>query len=325
MRIISRGNKRYVCVIGDEYSRFTWTLFLGSKDETFEKFLAFIKKTEKRVGHSLVSLRSDHGAEFENSSFIDYCNEHGVNHNFSAPRTPQQNGVVERKNRTLEDMTRTMLISSGLPRNFWAEALNTSCYIINRCMIRPILNKNPYELFKGRKPNIMHLRVFGCKCFVHNNGKNALGKFDPRSDEAIFLGYSSQSKAYKVFNKRTLCVEESVHVLFDESNSLVEHDTQEDDFELGLAKKDWLPMQEAGKYPAEGSQSGAVLQERRQVQDQTGGSTVEPCLEQNLPNISETGSRTGLGTSSQTGAGTGSTTVSDPVSCLLYTSDAADE
>ena len=103
-----------------------------------------------------------------------------------------------------------MLVASGLPRNFWAEALNTSCYIINRCMIRSILNKTPYELFKGRKPNIMHLRVFGCKCFVHNKGKDALGKFDPRSDEAIFLGYSSHSKAYKVFNKKTLCVEESV-------------------------------------------------------------------------------------------------------------------
>ena len=249
MRIMSRGGKRYVCVIVDDYSRFTWTLFLASKDETFEKFVNFIKKIEKRVGHSLISLRSDHGSEFENSRFIDYCNEHGVEHNFSAPRTPQQNGVVERKNRTLEDMTRTMLIASGLARNFWAEALNTSCYIMNRCMIRPILNKTPYELFKGRKPNIMHLRTFGCKCFVHNNGKDALGKFDLRSDEAIFLGYSSHSKAYKVFNKRTLCVEESVNVLFDESNSLSENDVQDEDFELGLTKKDCLSNHEQGKNP----------------------------------------------------------------------------
>jgi len=89
MRIISRGGKRYVCVIVDDYSRFTWTLFLGSKDETFEKFITFLKKVEKRVGHSLVCLRSDHGTEFENSRFIDYCTEHGVGHNFSAPRIPQ--------------------------------------------------------------------------------------------------------------------------------------------------------------------------------------------------------------------------------------------
>jgi len=173
--------------------------------------------------------------------------EHGVEHKFSAPRTPQQNGVVEWKNRTLEDMTRTMLIASGIARNFWAETLNTSCYIINRCMIKPILNKTPYELFKGRKPNIMHLRIFRCKCYVHNNGKDALEKFDPRSDGTIFLGYSSHSKAYKVFNKRTLCVGESVHVLFDESNSLVENYAQDEGFELGLAKKDFLPTHEESK------------------------------------------------------------------------------
>ena len=141
-----------MCVIVDDYSHFTWTLFLASKDDTFEKFVAFIKNVEKRVGYSLVYLMFDHGTKFENSCFINFCNEHGVEYNLLAPRTPQQNGVVERKNRTLEDMTRTMLIASGLARNFSAEALNTSCYIINRCISRPILNKTPYELFKGRNP-----------------------------------------------------------------------------------------------------------------------------------------------------------------------------
>ena len=134
MRITSRGGKRYVFVIVDDYSRFTWTLFLTSKHESFEKFLVLLKKVKKRVGSSLVSLRPNYCKEFENSSFIKYYNEHGVDHNFSALRTPQQNGVVEHKNRTLEDMTRTV---------------NTSSYIINRCMIIPILNKTPYELFKG--------------------------------------------------------------------------------------------------------------------------------------------------------------------------------
>jgi len=146
--------------------------------------------------------------------------------------------VVERKNRTLEDMTRTVLVTSGLPKNFWVEASNTSCYIINRCIIRPILNKAPYEHFKGRKSNIIHLRVFGYKSYMHNNGKESLGKFYPRRDEAIFLEYSSQIKAYKVFNKRILCVEKSVHVLFDETNFVVEHDMQDEEFELGLVRKD---------------------------------------------------------------------------------------
>ena len=172
-------------------------------------------------------------------------------------------------------MTRTMLVASGLPRNFWAEALNTACYIINRCMIKPIHNKTPYELFKGRKPNIMHLRVFGCKCYVHNNGKEPLGKFDPRIDEAIFLGYSSHSKAYKVFNKRTICVEESVHVLFNEINSLIENDVQDEDFDLGLARKDNGKMLENEPLTeVNGKESGQEVY-------QTGGSLADPDKDRN--------------------------------------------
>jgi len=119
IRNTSREGKGYVLVVVDDYSCITWTLFLVSKDETFEKFIVSLKGAEKRVGHLLICLRYDHGKEFENSSFIDFYNEHGVDHNFSAPRTPQQNGVVERKNRALEDMTRTMPIATGLPRYFW--------------------------------------------------------------------------------------------------------------------------------------------------------------------------------------------------------------
>ena len=117
----------------------------------------------------------------------------------------------------------------------------------------------------------MHLRIFGCKCYVHNNEKDALGKFDPRSDEPIFLGYSSHSMAYKVLNKRTLCVEESVHVIFDESNSLVENDAQDEDFELGLAKNDLLLTHEEGKNPQVGSGIEPVSKEEGQDAKQTGG------------------------------------------------------
>ncbi|GAV56533.1 hypothetical protein CFOL_v3_00075 [Cephalotus follicularis] len=116
-------------------------------------------------------------------------------------------------------MGRTMLCENNLPKYLWAETVNTSCYIINRVMIPSILKKTPYELFKERKPNVSHLRPFGCKVFILNNGKDNLGKFDAKSDERIFLGYSLNSKTYRVFNKRTLIIEESIHVLFEESNS----------------------------------------------------------------------------------------------------------
>jgi len=101
--------------------------------------------------------------------------------------------------------------------------VSTACYALNRMLIRPILKITPYELFKGRKPNVAHLKIFGCKCFVLNSGKENLGKFDSKADEVIFLGYSLTSKAYRVFNRRTLNIEESMHVVFYEIVDLEEN------------------------------------------------------------------------------------------------------
>ena len=117
-------------------------------------------------------------------------------------------------------MARSMLCESKLPKYFWAEAINTAYYILNCTLIRPILKKTPYELWKGRKPNIDYFHIFDCRYFILNNGKDSLGKFDAKSDEAIFLGYSTSSKAFRVFNKRSLVVEESIHIVFDETNDL---------------------------------------------------------------------------------------------------------
>ena len=110
-----------------------------------------------------------------------------------------------------------MLCANSLPKYFWVEAINTACFIINCVMIRLILKKTPYKLWKRGKSNVSFFHAFGCKYFVHNNGKDNLGKFDSKSDEAIFLRYSSTSKTFRVFNKHSLVVEESVHVAFDKS------------------------------------------------------------------------------------------------------------
>ncbi|KAK2403095.1 putative mitochondrial protein [Trifolium repens] len=209
------GGNYYGLMIVDDYSRFCWTLFLSSKSDTLSAFKQFAKMIQNKLDLKIISIRSDHGGEFENNNFDKLCSKHGIEHNFSAPRTPQQNGVVERKNRILEELARTML--SGLPKYFWADAISTASYVLNRAIIRPILDKTPYEILKGRKPNLSHLRSFGCKCFILNNGKENLGKFDPKADEGIFLGYSLSSKAYRVYNKRLQIVEESVHVNFDET------------------------------------------------------------------------------------------------------------
>ncbi|KAH9680653.1 Integrase catalytic domain-containing protein [Citrus sinensis] len=216
-RYASLSGKFYAFVIVDDYSRYTWVLFLANKDDAIDAFRIFYKKVQNEKCYSISCIRSDHGGEFENHAFENFCNDFGIEHQFSTPRTPQQNGVVERKNRSIQEMARTMLNENSLPKYFWAEAVNAACYVLNRVLIRPNLNKTPYELWKDRKPNIGYFKVFGCKCFVLNT-KDNLGKFDPKSDVGIFLGYSNSSKAYRVYNKRTLVVEESMHVTFDESN-----------------------------------------------------------------------------------------------------------
>ncbi|GJR68782.1 retrovirus-related pol polyprotein from transposon TNT 1-94 [Tanacetum coccineum] len=179
--------------------------------------------------------KTDHGREFDNEvQFGEFCNANEITHNFSAPRTPQSNGVVERKNRTLQEMSRTMLNEQSLPQKFWCNAVDTSTYILNRILIRAILGKTPYELLKGRKPTLDYFRVFGSKCFILNT-KDYLTKFDPKSYEGIFLGYSQNSKAYIILNKHTRKVEESLNVTFDETpppsktSPLVDDDLDEEE------------------------------------------------------------------------------------------------
>ena len=138
---------------------------------------------------------------------------------------------MERKYRSLEELARTLLNDSNLPKYSWADVVNT-CYVLNRVLIRPMLKKTPYELYKGRKPNISHFKVFGCKCFVLNNGKDNIGKFDAKADDGIFIGYSSHSHAYRIYNKRTMTVEESVHVVFDESNLNLQDAKEEENSKL---------------------------------------------------------------------------------------------
>jgi hypothetical protein len=165
------------------------------------------------------NIRGDNGMEFKNSQIKGFLEEEGIKHEFSSPYTPQQNNVVERKNRTLLDMTRTMLDEYKTPDwIFWAEAINTACYSINRLYLHRILNKTSYELITGKKPNVSYFRVFGSKCFILiKRGRNS--KFAPKAVEGFLLGYDSNTRAYKVFNKSTGLVEVSCDIVFDETNA----------------------------------------------------------------------------------------------------------
>jgi len=125
---------------------------------------------------------------------------------------------VERKNISLEELARTILNESSLPKRFWADAVSIACYVMNRFLIRPIMKKTSYELLNGRKPHIEQLKVFGCKGYILNNGQENLGKFDAKADKGIFLAYSLSSHEYRVYSKKLMIVEEFMHVDFDETN-----------------------------------------------------------------------------------------------------------
>jgi len=139
---MSLGGNLYGLVLVDDFSRYTWTLFLHTKKEAYSEFKKLVRKLQNTCCNNIGAIRSDHGGEFQNEKFINFCNKLGISHNFFAPRTPQQNGVVERKNRSLEELARTILNDYALLKCSWADAVSTACYVMNRVLIRPIFKVN---------------------------------------------------------------------------------------------------------------------------------------------------------------------------------------
>jgi transposase InsO family protein len=195
---ITIGGNKYCLVIVDDYSRFTWVFFLQEKSQTQETLKGFLRRAQNEFGLRIKKIRSDNGTEFKNSQIESFLEEEGIKHEFSSPYTPQQNGVVERKNRTLLDMAITMLDEYKTSDRFWAEAVNTACYAINRLYLHRILKKTSYELVTGKKPDVSYFRVFGSKCFILiRRGRKS--KFAPKAVEDFLLGYDSNTRAYRVF------------------------------------------------------------------------------------------------------------------------------
>ncbi|KAK1424407.1 hypothetical protein QVD17_19736 [Tagetes erecta] len=219
----SIGRKSYCFVIIDDFTRFSWVYFLHAKSETAELLKEFIIKVENQLECKVKILRSDNGTEFKNANVDLFCAEKGIARQFSAPRTPQQNGVAERKNRTLIEAARSMLADAKIPITFWDEAIATACFVQNRTLLVNDKKKTSYELLFGRKPNISYLKAFGCPVSILNLNDH-LGKFESKSDDGFFLGYSSVSKAYRVFNSKTNTVIETINVKFLENSfPLVAH------------------------------------------------------------------------------------------------------
>ncbi|GJS00894.1 retrovirus-related pol polyprotein from transposon TNT 1-94 [Tanacetum coccineum] len=236
MRVASINGKKYILVIVDDYSRYTWTLFLRSKDETPEVLKDFLTMIQRNLQAPVISVRTDRGTEFLNKTLNAFFKEEGIEHQTSTPRTPEQNGVVERRNRTLVEAARTMLSASKLPLFFWAEAIATACYTQNRSIIIPTHEKTAYHIINDRKPSIKHLHIFGCTCYLTRDGEN-LDKMKEKGDPCILVGYSTQSKGYRVYNKRTRLIVESIHLRFDEIKEMSETSVANDTSGLVLQRQ----------------------------------------------------------------------------------------
>nr|GEW94014.1 retrovirus-related Pol polyprotein from transposon TNT 1-94 [Tanacetum cinerariifolium] len=215
MRNESINKKKYLLVIMDDYTRFGWVRFLRNKDETPEVFLKFLKNTQCALNATIRMVRTDNRTEFVNKTLTDLFESVGITHQTIVPRSPQQNDVVERRNRTLMEAARIMLIFAKAPLFLWAKAVATACYTLNRSLIHTLHGKTYYELLKGKKPDLKYFRVFGSLCYPTNDYDD-VGKLKAKADICIFVGYTPTKKAYRVYNKQTRKIQETVHVTFDE-------------------------------------------------------------------------------------------------------------
>jgi len=196
-----------------------WIGLMKHKDEAFEKFKSFKALVENESDHKIKCLRSDRGGEFTSDEFFDFCEEHGIRREFSTARTPQQNGVVERMNITVQQMARDMLDESGTPATFWGEAAFAAVVILNKTNVWVNSTQTPHELWYGETPSVKNFKIFGSKCYIKNNDKH-LGKFEPRADEGVFLGYSPHNKAYICYNKRLGRIVDNIDVVVDEKGNI---------------------------------------------------------------------------------------------------------
>ncbi|KAG5527251.1 hypothetical protein RHGRI_028223 [Rhododendron griersonianum] len=210
--VLTRGGKRYFATFVDDFSKYTFVYLLRTKDEVFNKFQAYKNEVENQLNKKIKVLRSDRGMEYFPHEFDDFCEMHGIIHQKTAPYSPQQNGLAERKNRTLTEMANCMIVHANAPLYLWGEALYTACYLHNRIISRKT-NLCPYELWKGRKPNLSYLKVWGCLAYyrVPDPKRTKLG---PRAMKSIFVGYAEHSKAYRLLDLESNTIVESRNVKF---------------------------------------------------------------------------------------------------------------
>ena len=204
---------------------------LKHKSEVLQKFKEWKALVETSSGHKLKILRTDNGGGYCSKEFEEYCKREGVRHELTVPKTPEQNGVAERMNRTLVESVRSMLTDSMLPKQFWAEALSTAVYLRNRSPTKAVTGMTPFEAWTGEKPSVDHLRTFGCTAYAKDERK----KLDSKARKYILLGYGNETKGYRLYDPIQSRVIHSRDVLFNEFTRGVEKERIEEKKQLELS------------------------------------------------------------------------------------------
>ena len=217
----SLSGAEYFLTFIDDTTRYVWVYVLKRKVQVFERFLEWKALVEKSTGRKLKALRTDNGGEYTSTEFETYLKKEGVRHELTVPKTPEQNGVAERMNRTLVETTRSMLGYSKLPHKFWAEALSTAVYLRNRSPTKAVEAMTPFEAWVGEKPNVGHLRTFGCVAYAHV-AKDERKKLDSKAKKCIFLGYGTETKGYRLYDPKREKVFFSRDVVFNEKKRGIE-------------------------------------------------------------------------------------------------------
>lgn len=216
MPVKSIGGSRYIMTLIDDYSRKTMVYFLKNKDEAVRNIKIFISKVERDKGLKIKRFRSDNGLEYCNKELRDFFDKLGIKHERSCIETPQMNGVAERINRTLMDLVRSMLTSTKLPPSFWAEATSAAAYVKNRMIHANLENRVPEGIWNEKPPSVKHLKAYGCLAYAHlpQQGRR---KLDPRARACVLVGYSSQTKGYRLWDIKREEIIQTKHVRFDET------------------------------------------------------------------------------------------------------------
>ncbi|CAL9094550.1 unnamed protein product [Musa textilis] len=214
----SFSRSRYFLLFTDDYSRMSWVYFLELKYKTFDNFRKFKVLVERQSGRCIKTLRIDRDGEFLSNEFNSFCKENGIQRELIAPYTPEQNDVAERKNRTVIEMTRSLLKGKHLSNQFWSEAVATAVYLLNISPTKVVMNQTSFEAWYGIKPSVSYIRIFCCIAYALVNLQNH-HKLDEKSEKYILIGYSLQSKAYRLYNLVSGKVIIDRNVVFDERTS----------------------------------------------------------------------------------------------------------